>query len=118
MGGRAPALCDGRARRVAHGCPRIGRAAGASALIEVAGEPKREVALSADGTFSVRGPIGETVLEVSQGGIRVLSSPCPRKTCVRTGPVSRPGEMIVCVPNEVVVVVAGGGEREIDAVTR
>jgi hypothetical protein len=56
-----------------------------------------------DTTFSVEGPLGTTVVEVKQGQVRVLSSPCPEHICMNTGWISKPGGIIVCMPNGIVV---------------
>ncbi|QUL99412.1 MAG: NusG domain II-containing protein [Candidatus Fermentithermobacillus carboniphilus] len=35
--------------------------------------------------------------------VKVSESPCENHICVNTGWISRPNEIIVCLPNEVVV---------------
>jgi hypothetical protein len=57
----------------------------------------------ADGTIPVEGPLGTTIVEVSQGRVRVLSSPCPEHICMNTGWISKTGQLIVCMPNRIVV---------------
>lgn len=59
--------------------------------------------LAAPSDFAVRGAVGEMLLQVANRGIRVLRSTCPNQVCVRQGAASRPGEMLVCVPNRVVI---------------
>ena len=49
--------------------------------------------------------------EISRGRIRIRESACPRKLCMHTGWISRPGEMIVCVPNALLIEVAGASGR-------
>ncbi len=58
------------------------------------------------------GPLGVTRLEISDGTARIVESPCPYKICIGMGRISRQGEIIACVPNRVLVQVAGGGEKE------
>ena len=43
---------------------------------------------------------------------------CPDQICVNHRPVSRNGESIICLPNEVVVSVKGGEEAELDGVVQ
>lgn len=50
---------------------------------------------------------GCTVL-VAEGRVCVARSDCPNQCCVNAGWKSRPGEAIVCVPNQVIVSIAGG----------
>lgn len=61
--------------------------------------------LGQDRVFEV-GDAGVTV-EVRAGRVRVAESDCPRKVCVRTGWISRPGRAIVCAPNRLLVEVVG-----------
>lgn len=67
-------------------------------------------------TIRVEGPQGISVLEIEEGKIRMLASPCPDHICVHQGWISKPGEAIVCVPNEVSVAVEGDGG--VDAIIR
>lgn len=39
--------------------------------------------------------------------VTVTESDCPTQDCVRTGSVSRPGQSIVCLPEQVVIKVVG-----------
>ncbi len=66
----------------------------------------------------VPGPVGDTVVVVEDGVARVAASDCRHQICVNMGSISAPGEMIVCVPNEVTVLVTGRRDEGPDAVTR
>jgi hypothetical protein len=68
--------------------------------------------------LNVAGPLGDTVVEIREGAVRVVSSPCPEQTCVRAGPVSVPGQWIACLPNRVFVTVEGRSPGTPDAVSR
>jgi hypothetical protein len=71
--------------------------------------------LDAEETLRVPGPLGDTVVRIHDGSVRVLDSPCPEKICVATGAVSRPGQTIACLPNRVLVVIRGQAREEVDA---
>jgi hypothetical protein len=58
---------------------------------------------------------GEIVIRAERRRIRILRSDCPDGDCVRTGWLSRPGDAAVCLPNRLVLKIAG--EAEYDAVT-
>jgi hypothetical protein len=49
---------------------------------------------------------GATV-EIKDGAVRIASSECPRGTCRHVGWISEPGRSIVCVPNRILIEVAG-----------
>ena len=72
-------------------------------------------ASAAEETIAVNGPIGQTVVEIADGGARVLSSPCDNQICVRTGHVERPGRWIACLPNRVFVSIESGTRTDVDA---
>ena len=76
-----------------------------------------EAAIAEEGTYEVPGPLGATAVVVRDGAAAVESSPCPHQMCVSMGAVASPGQVIVCVPNGVVVRVLGRGGA-LDATTR
>ncbi len=90
---------------------------GSVAVVEVDGQRICCLDLSVDGRRAVTGRLGDTVIQIRDGRVRVIDSPCPHKLCVRMGWVERAGGLIVCVPNRVVVRVEGDGEGEVDATT-
>ncbi len=50
---------------------------------------------------------------VSDGCVAVTECGCPDQVCVKTGAVSRPSEMIACVPAGVVIRIPASGEGEV-----
>jgi len=82
-----------------------GRAA--SATVWVDGRTVTRVALDRARTLRIDGRLGKSVIEVAPGRIRVTDSPGRRKLCVRLGWLSHAGESAVCLPNRVVVQIAG-----------
>jgi len=63
----------------------------------------------------VPGPLGVTVVEVREGAARVVSSPCPEQICIKSGPISKCGQWIACLPNQVFVTVTSAKGGDIDA---
>ena len=57
---------------------------------------------------------GKMVIAVRDGKAYVARSDCGEQLCVSSAAVSAEGGMIVCLPNRVVIKIAGG---EVDAVT-
>jgi hypothetical protein len=74
-----------------------------------------KLSLREDRTVGVAGLAGETTIEIANGSARFTSSPCPHKTCVERGAVSRSGEWIACVPNGIIATVTG--EADYDGIT-
>lgn len=69
-------------------------------------------------TVNVPGPLGNTVVRINNGNVRVLSSPCPYKQCIKMGPIGSDGGVIACVPNKVVISVVNDKKDGLDAVSR
>ena len=65
----------------------------------------------------VPGSLGDTFIDIENGSVHVHSSPCPAKTCIKMGKKSRSGEIIVCVPNKVIIIIHGG-KNELDGITQ
>lgn len=96
---------------------RVSQTAGRTAVITVDGIERKRLSLSNDGELTVHGPIGETVIKVENNHVRVLRSDCAAKVCVKTGRIQHTGQMIVCVPNKVVISITANHQRSIDVVT-
>lgn len=88
---------------------KLNRKDGAYLLVEADGT-HYEFSLSKDGKYSVEGILGETVIEVKDGKARIISSPCPNKTCISSGYQST----LVCLPNKVIATI---GDSTIDEST-
>ena len=92
---------------------------GKHVVVEVDGSRVLELSLDRDVTTTVTGPLGETIISIKDGSVRIADSPCPHHYCVRMGPLRHRGEIAVCVPNRVIVTVTGGSDRDsFDGVTQ
>ncbi len=65
------------------------------------------VSLSEDSTLTVHGPLGDSVIEVRQGQIRFIESPCNGKQCIHAGWLHTAGSFAACLPNRVSITVLG-----------
>lgn len=88
---------------------------GREVIIQVNNQEFRRIPLSqVSGVVTVDVPAGDghrAAVEVaSDGRARIKESDCPDKVCVRTGWIAHPGQVIVCLPNRIVVRVEGGSE--------
>ena len=57
------------------------------------------------------------MLVIRDGYAYIDEASCRDKLCVNHIPISKAGEMIICLPNEVVVQVKKGSKSKIDAIT-
>jgi hypothetical protein len=91
-------------------------------LIEIDGKLYRKVSLGKDGpNLKITVPVthGENTVEINRDKARMLYADCPDGDCVRQGFISRPGQMIVCLPNKMVIKIEGdkSTKDDVDAVS-
>ncbi len=67
--------------------------------------------LSEDKTFTVSGPVGESVIDIKDGEARFTHSDCPDEICVQAGGISHAGEWAACLPNQVIISTRGANEK-------
>ena len=53
--------------------------------------------------MAVDGPLGSSLIEFADGKVRMQESPCPDGICESQGWISQVGQIIVCLPNKVVI---------------
>lgn len=59
---------------------------------------------------------GKMILEIKDEAVRVKKSDCPRKICVNRGWIKSPGQVIVCVPNKILIEIKKSAAPLLDAV--
>ena len=59
------------------------------------------LSLNQDRLIDVTGPLGVSKIEIKQGKVRFLSSPCANQYCVHQGWLHRAGQAAICLPNRV-----------------
>jgi hypothetical protein len=62
---------------------------------------------------TVRGKLGKFVIEIKDKKVRVISSKCAHKICIKTGWISNSNEYIACVPNGILIKLVGVKEKKI-----
>jgi len=88
---------------------------GSVADVQVAGKQVAQIKLDHETYLTISGALGPVLIAVDGSGIRILDARCPDKLCVRTGAISHAGEWIACVPNRLVIRIAG--DTGVDAIS-
>jgi len=83
------------------------------AVVTVGNQEIATVNLTNSSDFSVQGGLGEMALRVENNSIRVRRSSCRNQVCVKQGAAQRPGELLVCVPNRMVVLIHGNAATDV-----
>lgn len=74
--------------------------------------------LNVDVTEKIELPDGAyNILVIKDGRADVTEASCPDGICVNHRAISRQGETIVCLPNQVVVEIENGEESDVDSMT-
>jgi hypothetical protein len=93
------------------------RLPGDAVIIEVKGLVVQRLDLNTSQEITIIGAIGKTTVKIESGAAQVVHSDCPEKICVKTGKITHAGEIIVCVPNKVVVKIIGKQKNSYDVIT-
>ena len=86
----------------------------AVAVVTVDGTEIARYPLSRNGTFVLNE--GSNTLVIENGEAWVSEANCPDKLCMGFGKISKNGEIIVCLPNRLIVMIEGGEASGIDAI--
>lgn len=84
---------------------------GNQAAIMVAGKHWLNVDLFQNQWLDVPGALGVSKIQVEDGKIRFVQSPCDTKQCIHQGWISQGGEVAACLPNKISVQVLSTDPR-------
>lgn len=76
-----------------------------SAVITVDGKEYEKVSLSQDvqKEIEIQTDYGHNILKIYDHGIQMVYSDCPKKISMKMGFISKPSQVIICLPNRVFV---------------
>ncbi|NLZ68838.1 MAG: NusG domain II-containing protein [Spirochaetales bacterium] len=66
--------------------------------------------LDKDKTLTFSGPVGKTTISIENRQVSIQNSDCPNKTCIKNGSINTEGQILVCLPNAIVVKIEGEGD--------
>lgn len=82
-------------------------------VVSVDGKKTAEYPLKKDATYELSGShLGTNTLVIKSGKAYISEANCPDKQCMKQGKISRAGEMLVCLPNRVVVKIVDSKKDE------
>lgn len=74
--------------------------------IQINGEEIKTIAFSDDiigETYVLETEFGRNVLQFGDGEVRIIEASCPDQLCVKQGKIGQVGQLLVCLPNRLVV---------------
>jgi hypothetical protein len=67
--------------------------------------------------FRVNGLKGHVDIRIKNKYISITSATCRHKTCMNMEPISKPGQYLICIPNQINIAIAGRSALGVDSIT-
>lgn len=67
-------------------------------------------------TVEINTKFGSNTVKIDSNSVRVVEADCPDKLDVKAGKISKTNQMIVCLPNRIMIEIKGG-KQTVDRVT-
>lgn len=83
--------------------------------VEVEGE-KYIYDLNTDREFKIRGPLGDSTINIEKSKVSIISSPCKNKTCIHIGEINKSNQSTACLPNRLIITIEGEVD-EVDTIS-
>lgn len=84
---------------------------GEQAVVRAVGQQATYYPLTENRRITVRGTLGNSIIDIHDGRVRFVDSPCQGKQCIHTGWLNADGQIAACLPNGVSVTVQGRDSR-------
>ena len=91
---------------------------GAEVVVSVFGEEYARFPLNEDREFVISYLKNSNVLVIENGYAYIREASCPDGLCVHQGKINKDGQLLVCLPNQVVVQIEGPEESGVDSVVK
>lgn len=89
------------------------------ASIQVNGKEIKRVEINKNNAgykYSVDTEYGHNLLEFTEDGVKSIEASCPDKIDIKQGLITRPGEIIVCLPNRLVVEIISDSDNDVNEI--
>ena len=70
--------------------------------IRISGELYGTYDLNKNQSIQIQNPYGSNTLSIQSGTVSMTESDCRNQICVQTGLIEAPGQMIVCLPHQLI----------------
>lgn len=67
--------------------------------------------------FRIKGLKGHVDIKIKNKYVSITSATCKHKTCMNMEPISKPGQNLICIPNQVNISIAGKSAFGVDSIT-
>jgi len=77
-----------------------------------------QIPLHLDTELKLQGTMSELKVIIQDKKVWVQESGCPNKTCMKMGKISKSGQSIICLPNQILIAIKGDHQPKYDSVTK
>ena len=67
--------------------------------------------------FRIKGLKGHVDIKIKDKYVSITSATCKHKTCMNMDPISKPGQNLICIPNQINITIAGKSAWGVDSIT-
>ncbi len=67
--------------------------------------------------YKIEGFKGHVAIMIKNKSVSITSATCKHKTCMNMEPISKPGENLICIPNQINIAIAGKSALGVDSTT-
>lgn len=93
---------------------------GTYAEITLDEKPYKKILLSehrGEEQINVKTEYGYNIIEIKDNSVAIIESDCPDKTCIKSGFITKPGQLLVCLPHKLMVEIKSNDtEKNIDII--
>lgn len=68
-------------------------------------------------SYRIEGLKGYVDIRIKNKSVKIISATCKHKTCMNMEAISKPGENLVCIPNQINISIAGRSSLGVDSIT-
>lgn len=89
--------------------------------IRISGELYGTYDLNKNQSIQIQNQYGRNTLSIQSGTVSMTESDCRNQICVQTGPIEASGQMIVCLPHELIAEITASSDSvapSYDAISR
>jgi len=86
---------------------------GTYAEVTVDGKPYKKILLSehrGEYKIDINTEYGYNILEIDDASIKIIDADCRDKICIKSGFISKPSEILVCLPHKLMVEIKSNGD--------
>ncbi len=87
-------------------------------IVEISGKIYGIYDLKSDRTIDLNGPHSEVKIDIKNGYVFVSESGCPQKICKKMGKKNKVNDIIVCIPNHLIIRLEGEKKNNYEFITQ